>query len=115
MWRHTHRAEEPTEMQVVSLFQCFSVRDLALPFEELPQIRHATYHGTCYGTRTGQETTHKQNDRACVSRRFDARHKTCAHTTNEEPDPTTSERTNERATHKHLSVREGQNKSNIQP
>jgi hypothetical protein len=86
------------------------------PFEELPQIRHATDHGTCYGTRTGQETTHKQDDRACVSRRFAARRNTYAHTTNEEPDPSTSERTNERATHKRLIAGEGgQNETTIQP
>jgi hypothetical protein len=72
---------------------------LVLPPEELPQICHATNDGAGYGTGTGEETTHKQDDSSCVTRWLCASRYAYGRKTNNEPGPSTSERTKQRATH----------------
>ena len=75
--------------------------------EELPQIRHATNDGTRDGAGTGEENTDKQDERPGITPRSRAKHHKYAyrHTTKKEPDPSTSERTKQRATHETPPIR----------
>jgi hypothetical protein len=72
---------------------------LVLPPEELPQICHATNDGTSYGSGTGEENTHKQSGRSCVTRWLCACRQAYGHETKKEPSTSTSERAKQRAAH----------------
>jgi hypothetical protein len=83
----------------------------------LPQIGHATNHSASDRARTGQETTQKQDDRACVSLRFRASHNDHADVTGKKADRSTNKRTGSRATHDDLisKARDGTNDKKFTP